>query len=215
MFQPSSCPDWEYSDHPDKHVLVNRSENVLLSLRAGSVDFVSTSRNTKSVHNILFSGLTPPGFDYYAGNYRGEDFPCLKLCRVYIRSDSRVGCDPKDVGKAMRVLSDRLKEGFSILDSVLKKEGGIYTPDSILRIIKVACSCFVTFLTIHPYVNGNGHMARYMIWSFLGKYGFWPKQWPLDGRPPDPPYSKLIAEYRDGNKEALERFVLSCLLGTA
>jgi len=43
-----------------------------------------------------------------------------------------------------------------------------------------ACSIFVTFLQIHPYANGNGHAARLVVWAILGRYGYWPKSWPIE-----------------------------------
>jgi Fic family protein len=72
----------------------------------------------------------------------------------------------------------------------------------------LACRVFEVFLRIHPYANGNGHAARFLIWCLLSRYGYWPKGWPIEPRPPDPPYTHLISEYRNGNWEPLEEFVL-------
>jgi hypothetical protein len=45
----------------------------------------------------------------------------------------------------------------------------------------------------------------------LGRYGHWPRRWPVDPRPQDPPYSQLIVRHRNGDPVPLERFVLQAL----
>ena len=83
--------------------------------------------------------------------------------------------------------------------------------EKVIRIVRVACDIFVYFLEIHPYANGNGHMARFILTAILGRYGLWLSKWTIEARPADPPYSGAIKSYRDGNRINLERFVLSCI----
>jgi hypothetical protein len=61
-------------------------------------------------------------------------------------------------------------------------------------------------------VNGNGHAARFVLWTILGRYGYWPERWRVDPRPPDPPYTQLIFDYRSGNHEPLETYVLQSVV---
>jgi Fic family protein len=76
--------------------------------------------------------------------------------------------------------------------------------------ITFACRVFEEFLRIHPYANGNGHIARFLIWVILGYCGYWPNNWRIEPRP-NPPYNDLIVEYRNGNCEPLEKLILSSL----
>ena len=47
----------------------------------------------------------------------------------------------------------------------------------------------------------------------LGRYGYWPVRFQLDPKPPDPPYSELIARHRGGDVEPLQVFVLKSIAG--
>jgi hypothetical protein len=84
--------------------------------------------------------------------------------------------------------------------------------ERLRRIVALACQVFVVFLTVNPYVNGNGHAGRFIVWSIMGRYGHWPRRWPVDPSPPNPPYVELIARCRDGDPVPLERHLLEMLL---
>src|SRR5262249_49619784 len=77
--------------------------------------------------------------------------------------------------------------------------------------VAFACRLFVEFLIVHPYANGNGHVARWLLTAVLRRHGYRLDNFPLEPRPPDPPYSDLITRYRNGEIELLERYVLSRL----
>jgi Fic family protein len=77
--------------------------------------------------------------------------------------------------------------------------------------MRVACCAFVYFLGIHPYMNGNGHAGRLLLWAILVKFGYIPRRWTVDMRPPDPQYSDGIKRHRNGNFDMLENSILACL----
>ncbi len=81
----------------------------------------------------------------------------------------------------------------------------------IYRSVELAAAAFVYFLEIHPYADGNGHMARMMLIVILARFDIFLARWPIDPRPPDPPYSDLIARYRNGDRTGLELFILNCI----
>ena len=212
---PADCPAWEYSHHPAKDdVLPHRSREILVELRANQMDHQSVSQDTRAVHRQLFAELAPNECDYYAGNYRGDDFRCLKYYNVMIPSDPRVGVDSAVVRHELALLASDIDSLFASLDHLLALPlSRVSKERKLLSVVDSVCGVFVEFLRIHPYANGNGHVARFLIFAVLGRYGYWPKRWPLDERPPDPPYSRLISEYRDGNRDGFVRFVLMCILG--
>jgi fido (protein-threonine AMPylation protein) len=179
--------------------------HLLVELRSRKVDTLAFSTDTRGAHGRLFADLVPPGFRYYAGHYRGEPFPCLRLCRVSVPGDPRVGAHPSEVDALMREIGREIREAIDKLDAT----SAFLTPrDRIQQIVALSCAVFVAFLTIHPYANGNGHAGRLIMWSLLGRYGYWPEAWTVDPKPPDPPYSDLIKWSRDGNVVPLQRHML-------
>jgi hypothetical protein len=204
---PPDCPSWEYADHPLRAIVPNRVEGVLLALANSTIDTLPVAIDTREVHRQIFHELTPANHEYYAGHYRGENFRCLLFCRVMVQADPRVGAPPASVGFRMQELSTELRAGIMALDANTL----LTTKQRLQYIVALACHAFVAFLTVHPYVNGNGHAGRLIVWSILGRYGHWPRRWPVDPRPPDPPYAELIVRHRNGDIAPLERYMLQAL----
>jgi len=212
---PDDCPsNWEYEDHPNcAAILAKLAGEILLGLRRSTLDTLSLSCDSRSVHFKLFESLTPTDCSYFAGHYRGENFRCLRFYNVKIPGDSRVGwpCD------GLPITMSRIAEG--VLKSVTSLDEGHKSPDSqlppeqkLMFVVACACRLFELFLRIHPYANGNGHTARFLVWSILGRYGYWPKRWPLHPRPEEP-YVDLINRYRDGDPEPLEAYMIQNIVG--
>lgn len=204
---PPDCPGWEYADHPRRHEIVQRISELLSALVDG-MDTDAVATDTREVHLKMFGGITPPGCDYYAGHYRGEPFPCLRFYRVAVQSDRRVGAPPEAVEFLMGELSVRIRKGIAALDAM-----PLLPPKERLRyIVALACQAFVDLLTVHPYANGNGHTGRFIVWTIMGRYGHWPQRWPVEPRPPDPPYTRLIIQCRNGDPEPLKQYLLQMLI---
>lgn len=188
---PRDCPEWEYSNHPHRaRVLPRRCKEQLAALRRGRLDTLAVSRDSRLVHRHLFSELAPRECPYYAGHYRGEPFRCLEYNRVRIANDPRVGEQPGNVVRTMDVLAQIMDQGVAAIDTANQLPNAqVPRRQKVYYLIAFACRVFVEFLRIHPYANGNGHAGRFIIWALLGRYELWPRSWPVDTRPPDPPYS--------------------------
>lgn len=210
---PADCPNWEYDNHPNRNTaLQSQIKLILIGLRKQQIDIPESVVDTRNIHRCLFNQLTPPEYPYYAGHYRGEDFWCLKHNQVGIPNDPRVGFKPNLVLGYMDELGKIIKESIAALDEGMKVPNAkIQLKDKIIYIVAASCMIFERFLRIHPYVNGNGHIARFCIWAILGRYDLWPVKWPIDPRP-NPPYTDLIVEYRNGNKLPLESFIFKNLV---
>lgn len=205
---PLDCPEWEYSTHANQAIIGPRIADILVELRTGTADTLAISSDTRTSHLTVFRDLTPIQCEYYAGHYRGSLFRCLRFYSVGIPGDNRVGAPPGSVTYLMTELGGVIQSGLLALDA----NALLSDDDKLQYVVIFACRIFVHFLTIHPYANGNGHMGRLVVWSILGRYGYWPHRWTVEPRPPDPPYSELIRRYRSGDREPLERYIVQMLI---
>jgi hypothetical protein len=207
---PVDCPTFEYADHPDaSDVLRTRNEELLNQIGTGQVDARRACTDTRPYHRRLFRELHPPSCVYYVGHYRGESYRCLRHYAVIIRSDPLVGASPGTVSGLMAELAVAIRADLAGFDAALSVPS-VQMPNSqkVLYIVTLACRIFVNFLSIHPYANGNGHMARFSLVAILARYGLGLTNWAVDPRPPDPPYSELIYKHRRGDTAPLEAAVL-------
>ena len=99
-----------------------------------------------------------------------------------------------------------LTVAFAMPDDQLPAE------EKLNYVVKFACRLLVQFLGIHPYANGNGHIRRLIVWLLLARFGYRPREWPLDAHPS---YDELLRKYRDGDERELEDFVHRAIDGTA
>lgn len=203
---PPDCPEFEYSTHPDRARV----------LRAGAVTALGLLRtpppigliaDTRPVHKVLFENLCPKGFEYYAGHYRGERFRCLAHYPVGIASDSRVGYPAGRVLGAMSELGKTTAAEIAGIDAA-HAQPGLSPGEKLMFSVAYACRLFMEFLTIHPYANGNGHVARWVLTAVLRQHGYKLERFPVEPRPPDPPYTDMIYRYRNGEVELLESYIL-------
>jgi len=204
---PPDCPAWEYENHPKRQVVVSRYvAQILLDISTSKTGTLAVATDTRGSHRLVFEELTPTGYEYYAGHYRGESFRCLQFCVVRIQNDPRVGAAPESVAYRIGELNMAIRAGLMALDESIL----LPAKQRLHYIVALACHVFVEFLTIHPYANGNGHAGRLIVWSILARYGYWPRRWPVDPRPA-PPYADLIMRSRSGDREPLEQYVLQTL----
>jgi fido (protein-threonine AMPylation protein) len=208
--QPADCPVWEYKHHPRRREIRLRTRELLVAIRSGRIDARQHATDTRTVHEELFRELTPMNCPYYAGHYRGEPYRCLREYAVGIKSDQRVGIRPDLVLSEMSRWRETVRAGLDKLDAAEAASGT--TQLLVSYAVSIVSSVFVHLLTIHPYANGNGHAARFVVWTLFGRFGLWPQGFPIDPRPPDPPYTQLVSEYRGGNCEPLEIFFLQQLV---
>jgi hypothetical protein len=211
----SGCPAWEYNTIANVNaVLAERARQALVIIRGKSpAEQEHLARETRPAHKVYFDGLTPHGYPHYAGNYRGQPLACLDAYEVHIQGDPNVGHTAATVPFEMEQrFGHEIDAIFGQLRMVWSASEQIFLPERKLhRSVELATAAFVDFLEIHPYANGNGHIGRLILICILARFGIFLARWPLHPRPPDPPYSSHIAQYRLGNKDQLVAFVLSCI----
>ena len=127
---------------------------------------------------------------------------------------SSVGFPPFLVEERMEKIAQWIRQGMRALDATHQLPDTQVSPeDKLLNTVAFACAIFAEVLRVHPYANGNGHAARFILWTILGKYGYWPKYFPIEPRPNHPLYAWAIAEYLKGNRQELEDYILMCIAG--
>lgn len=210
---PPDCPTFEYDRHPDFAAeLPRRSEALLADIRRGGIDTLAAARDTRRVHQTLFTGLTPPGHDYYAGHYRGEDFRCLRHYQNQL--GGRWCCLPLLVPFRMVQMESDIAQAIAALDAGHQMPDEQVPPEmKLLCAVQVACRFFyeIGSRRLHPYANGNGHAARFCLWAILGRYGYFPEHWTIHPRPGIPNYGDLLHLYHAGDFESLERQILASI----
>lgn len=213
MVLPAGCVPWDYEHHADYPSALWKSQTaVLTKIRDLEYTVKKHAINLRPLHHELFEFLTPSGQEYFAGNYRGCHKRCLRSYDVQIQGDPRVGVPANAVEKSMHLFAQAIFKTVEQLDLIFLQPGSaIDSSHRAIAVVRVACAMFVDFLTIHPFANGNGHVARSLLWIVLAKYGYEPSNWTIDPRPTFPQYSDLIIKHRSGERHLLENFVLSCL----
>lgn len=212
MVSGTPCPPWEYEDVAGfRKILALEISRVLLGLRLGLFSVEAEGVDTRPTHGEMFAQLAPPAMPYFAGHYRGEPFHCLDSYNVFISTDPLVGVHFSLVAGSMEAFSQDLVEAVQELDAAfadsLTEETKLYFA------VRTAASLFQEFLTIHPYANGNGHVARFLVWLLLGRYGYWPETWTIEPQPAMPGYSFALYSHRRGQEHQLEKLILQAITG--
>lgn len=202
--------DWDYSDHPEKHIVRKRCERLGAALLGNPAQFADHHySDTRIAHKYIFRQFTPKGYSHYAGKYRGENYEILREARVGVGGDDRVGELPKLVKAKMELFDKQFLKTIDVYEAQFKAN----KIDRGILLVKLAehiGTLLVRFLTIHPYLNGNGHIGRVLVLTILGRLNIWPAKWTIDDRPP---YADAIYEHRRGNVRPLTEVLLKCIQG--
>lgn len=213
MVHPADCPRWDYGQHAHASQLIQAAvRKILVQVGSAKGRAPALATDTRPFHRQVFLKLAPPGYEYYAGNYRGSDFRCLKCVRVGVVGDLRVGYSPADVSRGVSRFNVNLRAGIAGLDEAFALPNAKLSPQAkLMYLVTFVSRAFIDFLTIHPYIDGNGHIARLIVWALLTRYDYWPNRWPIEPRTQDPEYLNTIRAYRDGKHTGLERYILRCI----
>lgn len=185
MQDHTSCKYWSYDNHSDRWLgLVSRckqlTEDALISTpMVDEADF-----DTRPSHKFMFQGMTPDSCTCVIGNYRGtEACPELRDCPVRVDDDMTVGLAPGLVGGAMNELDDECNQLMGVHYNWMENEGLTASEDrQLLKFAVVAAKILERFLTIHPYIDGNGHCARLLVLKLFTWANFPPRRWDIDAK---------------------------------
>jgi fido (protein-threonine AMPylation protein) len=207
------CPGWEYNKHASYPTALRAVLNdLLIELDASRLEAAVYGPDTRRIHDRLFKALTPRGYEYYAGHYRGS-VSCLRGYEVHPHGDPTTKYAPSaDVEDLTEQLAVRIRQGLSELDRLWSQHDWVVSPQAkLVSIVAVAAEIFSVFLLIHPYADGNGHAARFIVWTLLQRYGFRPVRWTIDPRPTGLPYIDALRMFRAGNRAPLQQAIIASI----
>jgi len=202
----TNCPEWSSPEPPDKlhHVVVGLDDFHRFTEKKSST-YILQHGDLKTWHGRIFCATVP--LPYYAGNYRSDNpsTPCL---RENVGVDGRRGALFADVPKLMQEFSNEMVKVVSQVDQYLHQNP---TPVEHGRaVLQMIAFLMGRLLQIHPFLNGNGRMARCLANYYLRRYGYPylfspPLKRPIDG------YAAASAECMIGNFVPMYKYLLQTL----
>jgi|GEM_PF-1740991 len=155
-------------------------------------------QNTRPLHSALFDGLAPANWPDAAGTYRGTPGASVLsapravfLARKVPGLRNRDLCLPaSDVPAAMAALSARLCDLWADRPG----QTAPYRDAAFLALAEVTAR----FFTIHPFMDGNGHIWRLVLPVIGNRLGLDARpEWTADRRPYGAEFSLALQWYND------------------
>lgn len=207
-----NCSDWGYDAHPNRYLVTQRCQSLSNKVQHHTQKYSKYGYDTRLAHKFMFWNLTPAECRCIAGSYRG-DKNCASLveCNVRVGTDTRVGIPSYSVFQEMHNLEQRCIELIKIHNIWKATKGSKQSAaNCLLKFVSILADILQAFLTIHPYMDGNGHTGRLLIYVMMVREGYIPKNWDIDAKQP---YADALSRHRDGKPGALQEFLLKTIVG--
>jgi len=112
----------------------------------------------------------------------------------------------------MEALGRRIERAIVALDEVVASDAPEVS--KLSRCVFLVAGLFGPFLLVHPYANGNGHMARFIVFTLLGRHGYWTNSWTVDPQPlPSDLYFQHIRSADTNDLIPLVQHLMRCIQG--
>lgn len=213
MRHHTNCADWTYETHPERSTtLAGRCKRLTSWISTRPRRFDRYGFDTRPGHRLMFAGLTPTNCSCVVGHYRGDpSCEFLVTLDVTTKHDPRVGVPAILVSPTLAHFETRCRALVETHNRWLATKGSTQPPrNALIRFVSVLADILQQFLTIHPYMDGNGHAARLLTYTMMARAGYLPANWDIDAKQP---YSDALSAHRSGKPGALEAFLLSAITG--
>lgn len=119
-------------------------------------------------HSRIYMGCQVPN-DNYLGQFRGDPIdPDLEQYRIRV-GNSKEGVWPEMVQQSMDELFIRLNTSFAYLDGFIPDLA--QSADQVAEVLRLTGLAHGELIRIHPFVNGNGRIARLLANYISLRYG--------------------------------------------
>jgi fido (protein-threonine AMPylation protein) len=127
--------------------------------------YILNHGDLKSWHLKLFADVVP--VHYYAGNYRGPSkaHPCLN---TDVAVGPNRGAPASQVESEMRKFSEDLEAHIRATDEFIDRSRS--PKDRLKAAVQLAAFVGGSIIKIHPFLNGNGRIARFAMNFILHRY---------------------------------------------
>ncbi|MGI8685957.1 MAG: Fic family protein [Acidimicrobiales bacterium] len=188
-------PNWSDDDPTDgRRIVANVSEVLGDVSQLAATRAIPAEADLRRWHSIVYGGCAVPS-PAYVGRFRGERHPDVADYEVGVGPTmpdgfpDRVGVWAADVAGAAAVFFGSLTSALTTLDSVIPAGARPSRVDVLHEVVGVTAVVHGEWVRIHPFVNGNGRMARLLAAHISLRYGL-PIYVTLKPRPHDVAYAR-------------------------
>lgn len=188
-------PNWSDDDPADSQRILTNVAQALGDVRQmAATRTTPTADDLRRWHTVVFAGCTVPSSSY-VGGFRGDAHVDL------IDYDVGVGPTMPDgypecmgvwahlVDGEMTTLTAQLANALDLLDGAVPAGTYPTTVDALGEVVAVVAIAHGEFVRVHPFVNGNGRVARLLGAHISLRYGL-PAFVRLKPRPGDVAYAR-------------------------
>lgn len=159
------CPEW-VADKDAALLGIARAASSFFRFmnKQNPKGYLFSHGDIKHWHKKFFEETVP--VPYYAGYYRGEDpaRPCLD---AEVHVSGAFGAPAAEVEPRMKAFSEQLVQATIATDEYVEAHSTI---ERIRAAAQIAAFAGGSIIQIHPFINGNGRMARMVMNFFLHRY---------------------------------------------
>ncbi len=160
-------------------------------------------------HRETYNGVALP-VPYYAGEVRDSDPAYPQLIGYEVAVGTAAGLPSADVPAALIAFESGMKAIISRMDGIVAVGGRPTTAAELHAVLECAAIAHGEWVRIHPFVNGNGRIARLWVNWVAVRYGL-PFFMALKPRPANLVYANAARESMRGHHQPMVVALLTLL----
>ncbi len=157
--EDTAPPPWNIKDITSSSAfLTDETAKIITELKKSNNETqISFLTDTRHTHKRLFKKFTPSRFETYAGTYRGTPRSVLEDRKSAVFYKNMPGLKDKNPTSPPHIVLEQMRMLAGYIEKTCIDNYDINT--YFMRCTRI----FGDFNIIHPYLDGNGHMARLIL----------------------------------------------------